>query len=208
MSTACRPPAASALGGSTAAAGTGSGITTRRAAAPAADRSTRHVTAAPRGRHRRKTRSNQETSMETKETGPVGMTAKEQRSRIDRFTRWMVRAEAKQRAKKRRAKYRQARRAHPCGAPACIGGWSDAWAAKRGANSSPDYEWHARLGLTEGQAWTGGKHGEGVFGAHGCNGAKTALQAANYLRNIAKLPRLTRADCQPVATKAKKRVRK
>jgi hypothetical protein len=120
--------------------------------------------------------------------------------RIDSFTRWLLRAEAKNR-KAGKPGYKQKEVVYSCGTPACMGGYLDAYIRTRLRKPSLTGRWSHSIGFSSddpvtGPSWSGGKHNGGVFGSRGCDGAKTALQAVNYLRNLVGLPRLTREDAK------------
>jgi hypothetical protein len=112
--------------------------------------------------------------------------------RIDRFTRWMAAKEAAN-VKAGKPGYDQWIVEHRCGTPACMGGYLltyppyRRWEVK---NHENDANWSEYLGVSYDE----------VFSSIGCRISKdrrsprSGLEAANYVRRLAKLPRLTRAD--------------
>jgi hypothetical protein len=109
--------------------------------------------------------------------------------RIDAFTRWMVKREAKNRARGKPG-YDQYSVEHSCGTPACMGGYLGTY--------PPFRRWNAAVRIWEDYLEV--KYFDVFDSVNGCRigpsqrAPKTALEAANFVRKLAKLPRLTKAD--------------
>ncbi len=112
------------------------------------------------------------------------------RERIDKFTRWMLKREAKNRAKGRPG-FHQYDTEHECGTPACTGGYLEVYPPfRRWFVPGDTFRWSEFLGVDWWAVFPGSPglwRGPSPY-------PKTALQAVNNLRKIAGLPRLTRKD--------------
>lgn len=110
--------------------------------------------------------------------------------RVDAFTRWMLKKEAKNRARKLPG-FDQNVTNHACGTPACTGGYLSEY---------PPYRRLVRGCGWAGYFISGGSHWSElyyrVFDGRLTEKIRTALQAVNNLRKLAGLPRLTREDAK------------
>lgn len=108
--------------------------------------------------------------------------------RVDAFTRWMLKKEAKLRARGKPG-LNMEQFSHPCNTPACVLGYAHTYPPLRRSGACRFIDYFCN-GQRSDELY------ETAFSPALASKLRTALQAVNNLRKLAGLPRLAREDAK------------